>query len=70
MTPSELPRLLVDARDACRLLAISDRTLFDLTAPRGPIPCIRIGTGPKAARRYRVADLDAWAAKAAEGVQG
>lgn len=65
---SSLPltdRIVVDAADAAELLSISERTLFDLTAPNGPIPCIRLGRGPKGQRRYVVAHLHAWAAAAA-----
>ena len=43
---------------ACRLLGgVSARWLWSATAPRGPIPCVRLG------RRvvYRVADLTAFA---------
>jgi hypothetical protein len=36
-------RLLIPARDAARALSISERTLWGLTAPRGPIPCVRLG---------------------------
>jgi excisionase family DNA binding protein len=51
MTP-----LLVDVREAARLLSCSDRTLWSLTAPRGPIPCLRLGR----AVRYAIADLEAF----------
>jgi excisionase family DNA binding protein len=47
--------LLVNARDAARLLAISERTLWSLTAA-GDIPVIRIGR----AVRYDPRDLQAW----------
>jgi len=42
-------------------LAVSTKTLFNKTAPRGPIPVVKIG----AAVRYRLADLDAFAASQA-----
>src|SRR5262245_29013350 len=45
--------MLVDARTAARLLAISERSLWALTAPRGPIACVRIGR----AVRYDPRDL-------------
>ena len=35
--------LLIAARDAARLLAVSERTLWSITAPRGSLPCVRIG---------------------------
>ncbi len=41
--PSETaPRLLLSAREAARALSVSERTLWSLTAPRGPIPSIRL----------------------------
>ena len=45
---------LISIREAAAVLGgISERNLWSLTAPRGPIPCVRIG------RRvlYRPADL-------------
>jgi excisionase family DNA binding protein len=50
--------ILVDAREAARLLAISERTLWDLTFQR-EIPSLKIGR----CVRYRVADLHGWAEK-------
>jgi excisionase family DNA binding protein len=49
------PALLLTAREAAQALAISERTLWTLTA-RGEITCIRIGR----AVRYSAADLAAW----------
>ena len=49
-------RLLLNTRDAAAALAVSERTLWGLTAPRGPIPCVSIGR----AVRYDVADLRAF----------
>ncbi len=60
-----LPRLsplALRPREAARALGISQRTLWALTAPRGPIPCVRIGSGKRSAVLYRVADLEAWLA--------
>jgi excisionase family DNA binding protein len=51
-------RVLLTTKEAAAALAVSDRTLWSLTAPRGPIASVRIGT----AVRYRPADLEAWAA--------
>ena len=48
--------ILVDAREAARLLAISERTLWDLTFKR-EIPSLKIGR----CVRYRIADLQGWA---------
>jgi hypothetical protein len=51
-------------RDAAKTIGLSERKLWALTAPRGPIPCARIGT----CRVYRLADLDRWlATEAAKG---
>jgi hypothetical protein len=36
------PKLLLSAREAARLLSISERTLWGLTAPRGPILVVRL----------------------------
>jgi hypothetical protein len=47
--------LLVSHREAAKMLSISDRTLWGLTAPRGPIPCVRFGR----LVRYSVDDLNA-----------
>ena len=47
--------ILVDAREAARRLAISPRTLWQLTKDR-VVPSIRIGK----CVRYRVADLEDW----------
>jgi excisionase family DNA binding protein len=47
--------ILVDPREAARRLAISPRTLWQLTKDR-LVPSIRIGK----CVRYRVADLEEW----------
>ena len=47
--------LLVNARDAARLLAIGERLLWSLTNRRD-IACVRIGR----AVRYDVRDLESW----------
>lgn len=46
-------KLLVSTREAAALLAISERKLWAITSPRGPIPRIRIGSSV----RYAVNDL-------------
>lgn len=53
-----LPQLLVDAREAARLLSISERTLWTLTN-QGSIKATKIGR----AVRYSVAALEAFIAK-------
>ena len=47
---------LLTPRDAAHTLAICERTLWERTQPRGPIPVVRIGR----AVRYAVADLEVW----------
>jgi excisionase family DNA binding protein len=47
--------MLVSARDAAKLLAISERTLWSLTAA-GEIPVVRIGRSV----RYDPRDLQTW----------
>lgn len=42
-TASLLKPLLLRPRDAARVLGIGERLLWSMTAPRGPIPCVRFG---------------------------
>lgn len=49
-------KLLLTPPEAAERLSISERKLWDLTAPRGPIPSVRIGRSV----RYYLADLTAW----------
>lgn len=55
--------------DAANALGIGRRKLFDLTRPRGPIRCVRVGT----AILYPVDELRAWlateAAKSQAGIE-
>lgn len=57
------PPLALRPREAAKALSISERTLWALTAPRGPIPCVRVG----GCVLFRMADLDEWLRHAAEG---
>jgi predicted DNA-binding transcriptional regulator AlpA len=57
---AEPPTLLLTARDAARALAISEKTLWTLSAPRGPIPTIRVG---ERSIRYSVRALEEWIAR-------
>lgn len=50
---SPLVPLAVRRLEAARMLGISARTLDDLTVPRGPIPCARIGS----AKVFLIPDL-------------
>lgn len=52
------PALLLAARDAAKALAVSEKTLWSNTAPRGAcIPAIRVG---ERSLRYSVAALQKW----------
>jgi excisionase family DNA binding protein len=53
--------LALRPNDAARLLGISRRTLYELTAPRGPIPCIRT----RRAVLYPLTALQRWLESAA-----
>lgn len=53
-------KLLLSTRDAAAFLSVSGRTLWTLTAPRGPIPSVRLGRSV----RYSVESLQAWARSA------
>ncbi|MCG2685355.1 MAG: helix-turn-helix domain-containing protein [Planctomycetales bacterium] len=44
MPTDTTPKLLLSVPDACKALGICARTLFSLTAPRGPILSIRLGS--------------------------
>jgi hypothetical protein len=57
-------------REAARALGISPRTLWGLTAPRGPIPCLRIGHGSRQTVLYPVAELQSWLSRQAEAEKG
>jgi hypothetical protein len=46
--------MLLNARQAAKSLSISERTLHSMTAPRGPIPAVKIGTRVC----YAVSDLE------------
>ena len=61
--PSLIPSgvLLIPARDAARMLSVSERTLWDWTAPRGTLACVR---RPGSGRvLYSVETLRAWIAE-------
>jgi len=51
-------KLAVDVRDAARMLSISERALWSLTSPRGPVPAVRLGRSV----RYGVRALEEWLA--------
>lgn len=49
-------------REAAKALGISVRTLWALSAPRGPIPCARIGHGSRKSVLYSFTGIQAWLA--------
>jgi len=55
---------------AAKALGISARTLWGLTSPRGPIPCVRVGSGKRRTVLYPVAMLQEWMAGQAELEKG
>lgn len=74
MRGSVVPPLLLKFRAAAEALSISERMLFGLTQPRGPIPALRLpGRGNARAIRYDVRDLLAFIdglKQAASGTEG
>ena len=53
--------LLVSSRDAARMLAVSERTLWDWTSPRGTLACVR---RPSSGRvLYSVETIRRWIAE-------
>ncbi|MEX0701299.1 MAG: helix-turn-helix domain-containing protein [Planctomycetales bacterium] len=63
MTTKTTDRLLLSPREAAEALSISPRSLWALSAPRGPIPTVRIGRSV----RYSPTDLSAWIEAQKEG---
>ena len=56
------PTILLNVREACSALRISRRTLHELVR-RGDLPAVRLSDARKAGLRFRVADLEQWAAQ-------
>lgn len=54
---SDSPKLLLTPREAAGALGVSERTLWSLTSPRGPIRCFRVS---RRAIRYAIGDLQTW----------
>jgi len=70
MATQSVDSLALRPREAAKALGISARTLWGLTAPRGPIPCLRIGHGKRRTVLYPVAELQAWLRRQAEAEKG
>lgn len=65
MTPELIDgKLLLSQREAAAALSICQKTLYNFSHPRGPIPVLKIGSRPL----YDPHDLKAWiAAQKAKG---
>lgn len=63
-------RLALRPRETAKALGIGGRTLWGLTSPRGPIPCLRIGHGKRQTVLYPVVELQAWLSRQAEAEKG
>ena len=70
MATPPIESLALRPREAAKALGISPRTLWGLTSPRGPIPCVRVGSGKRRAVLYPKADLEAWLSREAEAAKG
>jgi uncharacterized protein YbbK (DUF523 family) len=62
---SEIPRLLLSAKDAARAMAVCPRTLWSLSKPRGPIKVVRLGKRTL----YSVDELKSYVRQQTEGQQ-
>lgn len=49
-------KMLLTSREAAAALSVCEKTLWSITAPRGPLPVVKIGR----AVRYSVTDLEAF----------
>jgi excisionase family DNA binding protein len=56
-TVSNTPPAILTIHEAAEYLRVSPRTLYTLTHPRGPIPCLRVG--PRGVR-YTLAAILTW----------
>jgi predicted DNA-binding transcriptional regulator AlpA len=60
------PQRLLKRRAAAATLSVSERTLFSLSYPRGPIPVVRVGRSV----RYDPRDLEEWIQASKLAAQG
>lgn len=63
-TQATAPPLALRPKEAAKALGIGQRKLWELSHPRGPIPCVRVGQ----CVLYPVAQLQAWLAAQVEAV--
>lgn len=66
MATQAVESLALRPREAAKALGVSARTLWGLSAPRGPIPCLRVGNGKRQTVLYPVSELQAWLSRQAE----
>jgi len=66
MKPQQTESLSLRPREAAAALGISLRHLWALSAPRGDIPCVRVGHGKRKTVLYPVAHLQDWLRRSAE----
>jgi hypothetical protein len=53
-------KLGLNVDEASYVTGYCKRKLWELTKPRGPIPCIRVGEGKRQSVRYYLPDLETW----------
>ena len=56
LTSTTPASILLSPRQAAKALSISERTLWAISAPRGPLPVVKIGRSV----RYHVANLEVY----------
>lgn len=66
MAVQSVESLALRPREAAKALGISARTLWGLTTPRGPIPCVRVGCGRRQTVLYPLAEMQTWLSRQAE----
>jgi predicted DNA-binding transcriptional regulator AlpA len=58
-------KLLLAAAEACEALSVSRKTLYLISQPRGPLPCVHL---TKSCPRWPVAAIQEWIAKQGQEV--
>lgn len=59
---SDNGKLLLSMNETAQLLGVSARTVWNITQPRGDLPCVRIGQGRKPRVLYSRKTLETWVA--------
>ena len=70
MAMQSVEPLSLRPREAAKALGISVRTLWSLSAPRGPIPCLRLGGGKRKSVLYPMLELRAWLSQQTSAAKG